>query len=95
MVPEYFLFDDRGVKMKFLLAIFTVATCAAGCVVVTYGPLPESGPIGEYPASAVPFDIAALKVGWRQRIQIIKASGRFPIIDIERNGGCRIFAYRP
>lgn len=46
------------------------------------GPLPADG-TAHRNAPASPFDIAALKTNWSERIEAIKATGTLPIIDIE------------
>lgn len=48
-----------------------------------YSPIPESTKIGKASFAAVPFDLSALKVGWKKRIYAIKEDGKLPIIDIE------------
>ncbi len=65
------------------LALAFITCCTTGCASVIYSPLPPAVVIGKHDKASAPFDIAALKPAWRQRIETIKASGRLPIIDIE------------
>lgn len=47
------------------------------------GPLPANDSVHLKAPKAIPFDLAALKKNWRERIAAIKAAGMLPIIDIE------------
>lgn len=70
---------------KYLVYIFFGA---APCLIepgytAELGPVPESVDVKKYEKMATPFDIPSLKSRWRQRIEVIRASGQIPIIDIE------------
>ena len=47
------------------------------------GPLPASDNAHIDAPKAIPFDLAALKKNWRERITAIRAKGMLPVIDIE------------
>ena len=72
-------------KTKILVAILILGAAllpgtASGAEL---GPLPESDDAHINAPKAIPFDLAALKKNWRERIAAIKAKGMLPIIDIE------------
>lgn len=46
-------------------------------------PLPTLTSLRAGPLAEVPFDLARLKQGWRERVEAVRAGGRLPVIDIE------------
>lgn len=49
------------------------------------GPIPRVSRMTDVAKAPVPFDLATLKQNWKQRIEVMRAAGSLPLIDIESN----------
>jgi len=65
------------------LAGFALCASISIAADTSLGPLPENDQAHLSAPIQVPFDLPALKVNWRKRIEAIRANGTLPIIDIE------------
>ncbi len=63
--------------------IAAAAATESAAVAATLQPLPTISSLRVGPLADVPFDLAQLKQGWRQRIEAFRVSGKLPVIDIE------------
>lgn len=69
----------------FTLCLLSGSLFSGLAAAADFSPLPSVSRMTNAAKAPVPFDLAALKRNWRQRIATMRAAGVMPLIDVESN----------